>query len=87
MNDNDSVFSDDNNSRQSYDNTSIGLNNDHMAFFNKQNQFQNAKPKFINKQIQQNPPNYLHKPINTPYNAGNTPKRHPKNKAGTIPLM
>jgi hypothetical protein len=54
MSDNDSVFSDDNLSRQSYGNNSIGLTTDHMAFFNKANQFQNAKPKFVNKQIKQN---------------------------------
>jgi len=48
--DNDSVFSDDNLSNsfsKSYDNNSIGLNNDHMAFFKQANILQTAPPKYM----------------------------------------
>lgn len=50
MGDNDSVFSDDNLSKsRSYDNNSIGLNNDHMAFFKQADKIRNAPPKFEKK--------------------------------------
>ncbi len=48
MNDADSVFSDDNYSR-SYDNASINLNNDHMAFLKQADLMKNANPTFNKK--------------------------------------
>lgn len=49
--DNDSIFSDDNlsNSFSNHDNNSIGLNNDHMAFFKQASILQNAQPKYKKK--------------------------------------
>jgi hypothetical protein len=58
MNDNDSVFSDDNYSH-SHDNTSINLNNDHMAFLKQAELIKNSKPKFNGRQTLETKPQVI----------------------------